>query len=439
MKGEPAMKKNERNIIEVIEIKKSFKKHGAQALLVLDNVNFSAREGEIIAILGKSGSGKSTLLRIIAGLIRPTAGEVLYHNVPITTPAPGLTMVFQHFALMPWLTVLENVELGLEAQGIPRDERRPRALEAIDIVGLDGFESAYPKELSGGMSQRVGLARALVVDPEVLLMDEPFSALDVLTAENLRGDLINIWQSEKTNIKSVILVTHNIEEAAFLANRILMFSINPGTVRAEINVDLPHPRNDQDPEFRRLVDDIYGLMTGPEMEEIPVAIKRKAIDMYYRLPQVPISEMMGFLETLASHERKKVDLPELAEELHFEIDELFPITEALEILRFARVSEGDIELTVAGTPLAQADILERKKIFAQHLIDYVPLARHIRQALDKHDNHEISEEQFLRELEKRLSEQAAEEVLTTVIDWGRYAEIFAYDYNSGMLSLENPQ
>lgn len=431
------MKKSDRPIIEVKNISKSFKKHGLQDLLVLDRVNFNVSEGEIIAILGKSGSGKSTLLRIIAGLIKPSSGTVLYHGEAITAPAPGLTMVFQHFALMPWLTVLENVELGLEAQGVAREERRSRAIEAIDIVGLDGFESAYPKELSGGMSQRVGLARALVVDPEVLLMDEPFSALDVLTAENLRGDLIDIWRSDKTNIKSVVIVTHNIEEAAFLADRILVFSIDPGTIRAEVNVDLPHPRNDQDPEFHRLVDNIYGLMTKP-VEAVPEAVKFKTIDIGYRLPQVPISEMMGFLETLASHEQKKVDLPELTEELHYEIDELFPITEALEILHFAHVSGGDIELTTDGRQLAEADILERKKIFARHLIDYVPLARQIRESLDGHPGHEISEEHFLDELENYLSEQAADEVLTTVIDWGRYAEIFAYDYNSGMLSLENP-
>ncbi|ACJ17602.1 ABC transporter ATP-binding protein [Coxiella burnetii] len=438
MWGMMIMKKNTNYIIEVKNISKSFKKHGTQSLLVLDRISFNVGEGEIIAILGKSGSGKSTLLRTIAGLIKPSSGVVLYHGEPINAPVPGLTMVFQHFALMPWLTVLENVELGLEARGIAREERRARAIEAIDIVGLDGFESAYPKELSGGMSQRVGLARALVVDPEVLLMDEPFSALDVLTAENLRGDLINIWHSGKTNIKSVILVTHNIEEATFLADRILVFSSDPGTIRSEVNVELPHPRNDQDPEFRRLVDDIYGLMTRPAVEAVPEAIKFKTIDVGYRLPQVPISEMMGFLETLASHEQKKVDLPELAEELHFEIDELFPITEALEILHFAHVSGGDIVLTPAGRQLVEADILERKNIFAQHLIEYVPLARQIRQELDEHPNHEISEEHFLADLENYLSEQAADEVLTTVIDWGRYAEIFAYDYNSGMLSLENP-
>ena len=431
------MKKNI-PIIEVRNICKSFKKQGLKDLLVLDHINFNINKDEIIAILGKSGSGKSTLLRIIAGLIKPSSGVVLYHDAPIIAPVPGLSMVFQHFALMPWLTVLENVELGLEARGVLREERRARALEAIDIVGLDGFESAYPKELSGGMSQRVGLARALVVDPEVLLMDEPFSALDVLTAENLRSDLIDIWRSGKTNIKNVIIVTHNIEEAAFLGDRILVFSINPRTIRAEVNVDLPHPRNDQDLEFRHLVDNIYGLMTKPAAEAMPEAIKFKMIDVGCRLPQVPISEMMGFIETLASYDQKAVDLPELTEELHYEVDELFPIIEALEILHFAHVSGGDIELTLMGRQLAEANILERKKIFARHLIDYVPLASQIRQELNKHPNHEISEEYFLNNLENYLSEQAAEEVLTTVIDWGRYAEIFAYDYNSGILSLENP-
>lgn len=430
------MKKNI-PIIEVRNICKSFKKQGLKDLLVLDHINFNINKDEIIAILGKSGSGKSTLLRTIAGLIKPSSGVVLYHNEPIIAPVPGLSMVFQHFALMPWLTVLENVELGLEARGVLREERRARALEAIDIVGLDGFESAYPKELSGGMSQRVGLARALVVDPEVLLMDEPFSALDVLTAENLRGDLIDIWRSGKTNIKNVIIVTHNIEEAAFLADRILVFSINPGTIIAEVKVDLPHPRNDQDLEFRRLVDNIYGLMTKPAAA-MPEAIKFKMIDVGYRLPQVPISEMIGFIETLASYDQKAVDLPELTEELHYEVDELFPIIEALEILHFAHVSGGDIELTLLGRQLAEANILERKKIFARHLIDYVPLASRIRLELNENPNHEISEEHFLDSLKNYLSEQAANEVLTTVIDWGRYAEIFAYDYNSGILSLENP-
>ncbi len=416
-------------LIRVKNIKKAFKKRGAHELLVLEHVNFSVHQGEIIALLGKSGSGKSTLLRIIAGLIDSTHGEVLYRDTPIMAPVPGLTMVFQNFALLPWLTVLENVELGLEAQGISKEERRKRSLAAIDVVGLDGFESAYPKELSGGMSQRVGIARALVVDPEVLLMDEPFSALDVLTADKMRNDLIDIWQSQQTNIKAILIVTHNIEEAALLADRILVFANDPGYIREEIKVDMPHPRNEQDPEFRKLVEQVYRLMTEP----------MKTLDTGYRLPQVQISDITGFLEALAAPEYgAKVDLPVLAEDLHLEIDDLFPITEALDILRLARMSEGDIELTETGRDLAAADILDQKKIFASQLMTHVPLARYIRRALDKAENHEIFEEVFLKELEVHLSEQAAEKVLATVIDWGRYAEIFAYDYNTGYLSLENP-
>ena len=419
-------------LIKVDNIKKAFrKKAGSKAseLLVLDHVEFDIYPGEVIALLGKSGSGKSTLLRIIAGLIQATDGQVLYNDIPVHGPRQGVTMVFQHFALLPWLTVLENVELGLEAQGVPKDERRKRALAAIDIVGLDGFESAYPKELSGGMSQRVGIARALVVDPEVLLMDEPFSALDVLTADKMRSDLIDIWQSDKANIKSILIVTHNIEEAAMLADRILIFGNNPGYVQQEIRADMPHPRDDQDPAFRQLVEKIYRIMTQPSVK----------INVGYRLPQVQVSDIMGFLEMLASSEYgNKMDLSVLAEDLHLEVNGLFPITESLDILHLARIKEGEIELTSIGQQLAQADILDQKKIFASQLMTFVPLARHIRRSLDKDSHHEVSEDVFLKELGEHLSEQAAEEVLTTAIDWGRYAEIFAYDYNSGILSLENP-
>ena len=421
-------------LIEIIEVKKSFKKSDRQDLLVLDNLNLKLHEGEIVALLGKSGSGKSTLLRIIGGLTKPTAGTVLYHGKPVAGPIPGLAMVFQSFALMPWITVLQNVELGLEAQGIPKPERRARALKAIDIVGLDGFESAYPKELSGGMRQRVGFARALVIDPEILLMDEPFSSLDVLTADNLRGDLLDLWQSKETNIKNILFVTHNIEEAVFLADRIIVFAASPNNIRAELKVEIPHPRSDQDPRFRKLVDHIYTIMTAP------VGYGYKVIDLGYRLPKVEISEITGFMDMLKEPEYldKRVDLPELADEFNMEIDDLFPITDALEILRFAYVSQGDIELSEAGKNFSAADILERKKIFKAHFLNYVPLARHIRRVLDERPGHKASEERFLRELEDYLSEEVAEEVLETVIEWGRYAETLAYDYNNGQLSLENP-
>lgn len=427
-------------IIQIKNIKKSFKQNDHQDLLVLEDVNLDLHEGEITAILGKSGSGKSTLLRIIAGLTKPSAGEVIYRGERITAPAKGLAMVFQGFALMPWLTVLQNVELGLEALRVPKNERRTRALEAIDIVGLDGFESAYPKELSGGMRQRVGFARALVVNPDVLLMDEPFSALDVLTADNLSSDLLDLWQSKKTKIKNILLVTHNIEEAVFLADRIIIFGSSPRNIRTELMVDIPHPRNDQDPKFRPLIDNIYTLMTTSSTD-VGVAYPYKTINFGYRLPDVEISEITGLLDKLYEPEYrdKKVDLPILADELHLDIDDLFPITEALEILRFAQVSKGDIELNAAGSAFADADILERKKIFANHLLSYVPLARYIRRILDERPEHCAPEKRFLSELEDYLSGDAAKEVQRIVIEWGRYAEIFAYDYNTGQLSLENPK
>jgi len=426
-------------LIQVKNIKKMFKQNDRQDLLVLDNVNLELHEGEIVALLGKSGSGKSTLLRIIAGLIKASAGEVIYQNKAVTEPAEGLSMVFQNFALMPWLTVLQNVELGLEAQGVSRSERRTRAIKAIDVVGLDGFESAFPKELSGGMRQRVGFARALVVDPHVLLMDEPFSALDVLTADSLRSDLLDLWQNKQTNIKNILLVTHNITEAAFMADRIIVFGSNPGCVRAELNVDLPHPRSEQDPKFRILVDSVYTYMTT-SAADVGAAYLYKTIPLGYRLPNVQISELTGLIDKLHEPEYrdKKVDLPVLADELSMDVDDLFPITETLEILHFAQVSKGDIELNAAGNTFAEENILERKKIFALHLLHYVPLARYIRRVLDERPEHNAAEDRFLTELEDYLSEDAAKEVLKVVIEWGRYAELFAYDYNTGQLSLENP-
>lgn len=424
-------------IIELEHCRKSFKKASTQDLLVLDDVNFKLHEGEIVALLGKSGSGKSTLLRIIAGLVPPTSGSVKYRGHPVSGPVPGIAMVFQSFALMPWLTVLENVELGLEAQGVGREERRRRAIEAIDIIGLDGFESAFPKELSGGMRQRVGFARALVINPDVLLMDEPFSALDVLTAENLKSDLLELWQEKKTNTNGILLVTHNIEEAAMLADRIIVFGSDPGYIREELTVPLQQPRDPESSEFRALVDKIYTVMTTGPIEKTRRAHRERQIGLGYRLPDVEPSELSGMIETMMSFS-DRIDLPELADELVMNIDDLFPLLETLEILGFAKVSDGDIHLNPEGKAFAEADLQERKKMFAKLLLEKIPLARYVRRVLDEKVGHRVSEERFLSKLEDYLSEKEAERVLKTMIDWGRYAEIFAYDFNTGNLSLENP-
>ena len=334
----PTPPRRGQEILRVHDVSRGFNKTQGE-LLVLEDVNLTLNEGEIVGLLGRSGSGKSTLLRIIAGLIEPTGGEVTYLNEPLHGPAKGVAMVFQTFALFPWLTVLQNVEAGLEAQGVQAKVRRERALAAIDLIGLDGFENAYPRELSGGMRQRVGFARALVVDPTLLLMDEPFSALDVLTAENLRTDLLDLWTQGKMPIKSVLIVTHNIEEAVFMCDRILVLSSNPGRVIAEIKVPFAHPRNRLDPAFRRLVDDIYAKMTARQLDEG----KKKGLELSSWLPQVSTNLMAGLIETLAAEPyHGRADMPEIARSLHLEVDDLFPVAEVLQHLGFADVDRKSV-------------------------------------------------------------------------------------------------
>lgn len=428
-------------LVELKNVCKSFKKPEHQDLLVLNQINLQLYKNEIVAFLGKSGSGKSTLFRIIPGLISPTSGTVEYRGNPVTNPAEGMAMVFQNFALLPWLTVLENVELGLEALQIPQDERRARALKAIDIIGLDGFESAFPRELSGGMRQRVGIARAVVVDPDILLMDEPFSALDVLTADNLKSDLLKLWQTKQIHTSSILLVTHNIEEAVLFADRIIILSHDPGTIRADLKVDLPHPRFEQDPAFRYIVDQVYTLMSGKDVDTQGQVLPARITSLAYRLPDADISELTGLMETIENipEHPGQIGLHELAEAWHLDVDELFPLTETLDILHFASVHTGTLILNEAGKAFAQADILERKNQFASHLLRYVPLAKHIRRVLEERPGQSAPKARFLNELEDYLSEEEAERVLRIVIDWGRHAELFAYDNNEEILNLENPK
>tara|TARA_A100001015_G_scaffold291956_1_gene366727 strand:+ start:1006 stop:2298 length:1293 start_codon:yes stop_codon:yes gene_type:complete len=427
-------------LLELRGVKKTFERVDNPDLLVLHQLNLRINEGEVLAILGKTGCGKSTLLRIMAGLIPPTSGDVLYRDKNIQGPINNMSMVFQNFALLPWLTVLKNVELGLLSQNLPSKVLREKALKAIDVVGMDGFESAYPKELSGGMCQRVGMARALVADPEVLLMDEAFSALDVLTAENLRNDLMDLWASKKTKAKSIVFVTHNIEEAVLMADRVVILSSDPGKVIADVPVHLARPRQtERHTAFWDVVDELYHCMSetskrqGQE-EDLTV------ISSAERLPAVSISEITGLLETIYdSDQPNEIELSQLAEDIHLESDDLFSLTDVLSILHFISIKEGKLFLTFTGQSFAKADILMRKRIFATQLLGYVPLARLIRVELDKASSHVISEDVIVAHLEQELGKDEASEVLRTVIDWGRYAEIFAYHAHEGMLSLENPE
>jgi NitT/TauT family transport system ATP-binding protein len=435
-------------IISAESVTKTFATPDGQELPVLDGVSFALAEGEIVALLGKSGSGKSTLLRCVAGLIAPTAGMVAYRGVPLTGANPGVSMVFQSFALLPWLTVQQNVELGLEARGVPPAERADRALAAIDTIGLDGFESAYPKELSGGMRQRVGFARAIVTEPDALLMDEPFSALDVLTAENLRNELIKLWDGHGAPVKSILIVTHNIEEAVLLADRVLVLSSNPGRIKAELAVELPRPRDRHAPRFEALVDTIYGILTGreesaaavfePEKADAPaVTASRRPLPTPTNtpLPDVSPGGLAGLLEILAARGGRD-GLAEIADDLTFEIDDLLPLTDAAVLLEMARIDGSDIELTSEGKEFAAADILTSKQLFARHAAKQAPLVRAIVQALAATEDHTLREGFFLDVLRRGFSAQEARSQLDTAIDWGRYAELYDYDSDDEELTLE---
>jgi NitT/TauT family transport system ATP-binding protein len=422
-------------LLDLKGVRKTFRTPDRKERTVLEGVDFRLKEGEIVALLGKSGSGKSTLLRIMAGLIRSNGGDVLYRGQPMAGPARGISMVFQSFALFPWLTVQENVELGLEAAGVGREEREERANEAIDLIGLGGFEGAYPKELSGGMRQRVGFARALVMRPDVLLLDEPFSALDVLTSETLRSDLLELWDDRKIPTKGILLVSHNIEEAVSMADRVLVFSSDPGRVRAEIKVDLERPRDTESAAFRQIVDEVYTLMTA-HVRSVAAGGMPEQLTLGYRIPDATPGKMTGLLETIAEPPfHGRADLPQLAEETELPDDTLFHLFEGLRVLGLARIAAGDIFLTSAGQSFVESEDAGRKELFAEALLKNIPLAAHIRRVLDERRDHRAPEDRFLQELEDYLTNDEAERVLEAVITWGRYGEIFDYDYNAGVLML----
>ena len=431
----------EASLLDIHDVRKVFPRPDGGELLVLDGIGLGLEEGEIVGLLGRSGSGKSTLLRLIAGLAPATSGSVRYLGREVEGPMPGIAMVFQGFALFPWLTVLENVQIGLEALRLPAEEIRRRSLDAIDIIGLDGFESAYPRELSGGMRQRVGFARALVVHPSIMLMDEPFSALDVLTAETLRTDFLDLWGEGRLPIKGVIIVTHNIEEAVLMCDRVLVFSNNPGRITGEVRIDLPQPRDRLDPTFREVVEQLYAEMTArpagaaaqARAEHLP------GLGIGTVLPRVSTNLLAGLIETVAAPPYGgKADLPVIAAALHLQSDDLFPVAETLQMLRFAGLEGGDIRLTEAGMAFASADTDERKRMFARRLLAHVPLAAHVRRVLDERASHTAPRSRFLDELEDHMAADAAEQTLRAVISWGRYAEVFAYDDQAQAFSLENP-
>jgi NitT/TauT family transport system ATP-binding protein len=424
-------------VMELHKVCMAFAKPSGQPLPVLADIDVMLHDGEILGLLGRSGSGKSTMLRIAGGLIKASSGDVLYRGKPLTGPAEGIAVVFQTFALYPWLTVIENVELGLDALRLPLDEVRRRALSAIDLIGLDGFQSAYPRELSGGMRQRVGFARAIVSDPVLLLMDEPFSALDVLTAETLRTDFLDLWGGHQLPTKAVLMVTHSIEEAVLMCDRILVLGANPGHIAAELPVPLSQPRNRLDAPFHAIVDEIYSILTSRMAEAIGVQSRIHG-GLAQQLPDVSINRIGGFIETLASPSYGgHADMAKIALALALEINDLFPIAAALHILEFAELEDGAIKLTAAGRVFAQSGTEERKRLFREHLLRFVPLAAHIRRVLDEREEHRAQRARFDYELQDHLHRTEADKTLRAVVGWGRYAELFAYDDRRRMFSLDH--
>jgi NitT/TauT family transport system ATP-binding protein len=444
-------------IIEAVAIEKSYPQPDGTRIQVISPTNLVIERGKIVALLGPSGCGKSTLLRMLSGLSQPTSGMLAWHGKPLDGQTPSVAIVFQSFALFPWLTVLENVEAPLEAHGVAAVERRKRALRTLDTVGLDGFETAYPKELSGGMKQRVGFARALVVEPEVLFMDEPFSALDVLTAENLRSELMELWLNKKMPTMAIFIVTHNIEEAVMLADRVMVLGSHPARVRSDFNIRLQHPRDRKSPRFVELVDYIYKVMTEPDIEhDLPDAettaeiiapkggitkeqLKKQAAPIrpsrYQMLPHARVGGIAGLIELL--HDRGgREDLFRLSEELVMDVEDLLPILEACVLLGFARLKEGDVQITPQGVIFADADIQQRKVLFRQAALEHVTILKQIDSILKRKSDHSIADEFFHDILDEHFAEDEVLRQLDTALNWGRYAEIF--DYNEGRLVQTEP-
>ena len=426
----------EEQIIEARQVEKCFTQPEGQEIQVIAPMDLSVESNAIFALLGPSGSGKSTLLRILSGLTPPTTGTVLWHGQPLDSCSPNIGIVFQSFALFPWLTVLENVEVPLVAKGLHHPARHRQALQALAMVGLKGFENAYPKELSGGMKQRVGFARALAVKPEVLFMDEPFSALDVLTAESLRGELMELWIKKQIPTKSIFLVTHNIEEAVLLADRVVVLGTHPAKIRADFRISLPQPRDRKSAEFLVYVDYIYKVMTRPELEPGSVtkllALCKPSFQM---LPHATAGGMAGLLEFLNDRGGEE-DLYHLAEELLMEVDDLFPIVDEAVMLGFAESKQGDVQITPAGKEFAEADITTRKKLFREAVLSHVTLIQQIRNALERKSDRAVPLEFFRDVLDEHLPHEEVQRQIDTALNWGRYAEIFTYDSETDRLLLD---
>ena len=423
-------------VVQAKRVEKIFQRPGGEPIQVIAPTDLALEPGAIVALLGPSGSGKSTLLRMLSGLMKPSRGEILWHGKPLAEASPGVAIVFQSFALFPWLTVLENVEAPLLARAMKPTERHRRALQAIVTVGLKGFEASYPKDLSGGMRQRVGFARALAVEPEILFMDEPFSALDVLTAENLRGELLELWMGKKMPTKTIFIVTHNIEEAVLLADRVLVLGRNPARIRADFRIALPQPRDRHSDEFLLYVDYIYKLITQPQLAAAPLAAPGRK-PRYPMLPHAKPGGIAGLVELVHDHGGKD-DLYRVAEELRLEVDDLLPILDAATLLGLAKAEKGDIEITPEGRIFAEADIAARRRLFRDAALANAPLLQQMHAALESKADHSMPLDFFRDILEEHLPDAEVQRQIDTALNWGPYGDLFVYDAAEDRIHFEEP-
>ncbi len=427
---------NDQNFIELQHISQAYGS-GERRFTAVRDVDLSLKEGEFVVLLGPSGCGKSTLLRIIVGLQRPTSGVILYRSRPLEKVNPKAAIVFQTFALFPWLTVQENVEVALKARGVVPKLRTTRALDLLDRVGLDGFETAYPRELSGGMRQKVGFARAMAVEPELLCLDEPFSALDVLSAETLRGELLELWINGKIPTKAILMVTHNIEEAVFMADRIVVMDKDPGRVVSDLRVELPHPRNRKAPEFVAVVDQAYALLAGQtQPESVEMGSMPGEPGFTRRLPNAHINDLAALLEYLGELPNNRGDLYKVAEDLKLDSDVLLTLVETAELLGFATIAQGDVTLTPLGETFAEASILARKEIFASRS-RRLPFFKWLLSMLHAADRQRLRWDVVQTALELEFPPEEATQQLDLAVDWGRYAELLVYDDDDDTFYLES--
>ncbi|HKB37968.1 MAG TPA: nitrate/sulfonate/bicarbonate ABC transporter ATP-binding protein [Gemmataceae bacterium] len=432
--AQPAVAEATGVLCEAQNVSHDFALPNGKPLRVLEDISLTIGAGEIVALLGPSGCGKSTVLRILAGLVQPTEGGVLYHGQSLDGLNPGVAIVFQSFALYPWMKVAENVQAGLRAIGLPRAEVAGRAEQAIRLVGLAGFEEAYPRELSGGMKQRVGIARALAVDPEILFMDEPFSNVDALTAESLRAEVVDIWSAKGQHPSAVLMVSHDIKEVVYMADRIVILSARPGRVRTVVANPLPRPRDYRSPEFLQMVDHLHELITGHEMPDVPAAPTRPGPPVPEPLPEAAASEIVGLLEYLDAR-RGREDVFRIAADTHREFGHMLAVVKAAEILDFVDTPRQQVVLEPEGKRFVNATADERKVIWRERLLK-LPLFQVVHDVLQRQPSHVVDRDFVLETLVLHLPQENYENLFTTFIRWARFGNLFAYDEATGTVSLQ---